>query len=111
MGMNHQVSTKLNYNNEIDLIGILTILIKEKKLIVITFIVITLLSLGGALYERKISKKVSAIFTIEETWSEQGVLIPSVMEKVYRENDIRKINYHWMNLETNLKLQELYQKI
>lgn len=90
--MNHQVSTKLNYNNEIDLIGILTILIKEKKLIVITFIVITLLSLGGALYERKISKKVSAIFTIEETWSEQGVLIPSVMEKVYRENDIRNIN-------------------
>lgn len=90
--MNHQVSTKLNYNSEKDLIDILIILSKEKKTLIITFIIVILLSLGGAFYEKEMSKKVSAIFTLEEAQGEQSLLISNVLEKVYRENDIRNKN-------------------
>lgn len=90
--MNHQVSTKLNYTNDVNLIELLALLIKEKKTILITFFLVTLLALGGALYERKVSKKVSTIFIVKENYTEQNILIPSVLEKVYRENGVRDKN-------------------
>lgn len=87
--MKHQVSTEIRQDDEIDLMELLQILVKEKKTIFITTILVTLLSLGGALYERDISKKASAILSIGEGYSKESLLVNNVLEKVYRENDIR----------------------
>lgn len=90
--MKHQVSTEIRQDDEIDLMELLQILVKEKKTIFITTILVTLLSLGGALYERDISKKASTIFTVTEGYKEDDLLVNNVLEKVYRENDIREKN-------------------
>lgn len=90
--MKHQVSTEIRQDDEIDLMELLQILVKEKKTIFITTILVTLLSLGGALYERDLSKKVSTIFTVTEGYKEENLLVNNVLEKVYRENDIREKN-------------------
>ncbi len=90
--MKHQVSTEIRQDDEIDLMELLQILVKEKKTIFITAILVTLLSLGGAIYERNSSKKVSTIFTVTEGYKEDNLLVNNVLEKVYRENDIREKN-------------------
>ena len=90
--MKHQVSTEIRQDDEIDLMELLQILVKEKKTIFITTILVTLLSLGGAIYERNSSKKVSTIFTVTEGYKEDNLLVNNVLEKVYRENDIREKN-------------------
>ena len=90
--MKHQVSTEIRQDDEIDLMELLQILVKEKTTIFITTILITLLSLGGALYERNLSKKVSTIFTVTEGYEEDNLLVNNVLEKVYRENEIREKN-------------------
>lgn len=90
--MDHQISTKLNYKDEIDLTDVLIMLIKEKRIIFLMFTVLTLFSLGGAFYEREISKKASAIFSMAEAQNQESILIASVLEKVYRENNVRDKN-------------------
>jgi len=88
--MKHQVSTEVRQDDEIDLMELLQILVKEKKTIFITTILVTLLSLGGAFYERDISKKASIILTVGERYNEESLLVSNVLEKVYRENGIRE---------------------
>lgn len=88
--MNHQVSTEVRQDDEIDLIELIQILVKEKKTIFITTILVTLLSLGGALYERDISKKASIILNVGEGYNQESLLVSNVLEKVYRENGIRE---------------------
>lgn len=88
--MNHQVSTEVRQDDEIDLIELIQILVKEKKTIFITTILVMLLSLGGALYERDISKKASIILSVEEGYNQESLLVSNVLEKVYRENGIRE---------------------
>ena len=90
--MKHQVSTEIRHDDEIDLMELLQILVKEKTTIFITTILVTFLSLGGAIYERNSSKKVSTIFTVIEGYKEDSLLVNNVLEKVYRENDIREKN-------------------
>lgn len=90
--MKHQVSTELRHDDEIDLMELLQIFVKEKKTIFITTILITLLSLGGALYERNIAKKASAIITVRKGYTEQSLLVNNVLEKVYTENNVREKN-------------------
>lgn len=88
--MNHQVSTEVRQDDEIDLMELLQILVKEKKTIFITTILVMLLSLGGALYERDISKKASIILSVGEGYNQESLLVSNVLEKVYRENGIRE---------------------
>lgn len=88
--MNHQVSTEVRQDDEIDLMELLQILVKEKKTIFITTILVILLSLGGALYERDISKKASIILSVGEGYNQESLLVSNVLEKVYRENGIRE---------------------
>ncbi|MGL5574627.1 hypothetical protein [Cetobacterium sp.] len=90
--MKHQISTEIRQDDEIDLMKLLQILVKEKKTTFITTILVTLLSLGGAIYERNSSEKVSTIFTVTEGYKEDNLLVNNVLEKVYRENDIREKN-------------------
>ncbi|MHA4984956.1 Wzz/FepE/Etk N-terminal domain-containing protein [Cetobacterium somerae] len=90
--MKHQVSTEIRQDDEIDLMELLMILVKEKKTIFITTVLVTLLSLGGALYERNISKKASTILSVGEGYKEDNLLVSNVLEKVYRENNIREKN-------------------
>ncbi|MGL4654234.1 Wzz/FepE/Etk N-terminal domain-containing protein [Cetobacterium sp.] len=89
--MNREVSTEFRRDDdEIDLIELLMILVREKKTIFITVIIVTLLSLGGALFERNVSKKAEIILTPKSsTFKESNFLIAGVLEKVYSENDIR----------------------
>ena len=88
--MNHQVSTEVRQDDEIDLMELLQILVKERKTIFITTILVILLSLGGALYERDISKKASIILSVGEGYNQESLLVSNVLEKVYRENGIRE---------------------
>lgn len=90
--MKHQVSTEFREDDEIDLMELLQILVKEKKTIFITTVLVTLLSLGGALYERNVSKKASAILSIGKGYTQEDLLVNNVLEKVYRENGIRNKN-------------------
>lgn len=90
--MKHQVSTEIRQDDEIGLMELLMILMEEKKTIFITTILVTLLSLGGALYERNVSKKVSTILSVTEGYKEDNLLVSNVLEKVYRENGIREKN-------------------
>ncbi|WP_294095041.1 Wzz/FepE/Etk N-terminal domain-containing protein [uncultured Cetobacterium sp.] len=89
--MKHEVSTEFRHDDdEIDLIELLMILVRERKTILITAIVVTFLSLGGALYERNISKRAEVILTPKSsTFGESNFLVAGVLEKVYSENDIR----------------------
>lgn len=90
--MRHQVSTEIREDGEIDLMELLMILIKEKKTFFITMVLVILLSLGGALYERDISKKASTIFSVAEGYKEDNLLVNNVLEKVYRKNNVREKN-------------------
>lgn len=90
--MKHQVSTELRHDDEIDLMELLQIFVKEKKTIFITTILVTLLFLGGALYERNIAKKASTIITVRKGYNEQSLLVNNVLEKVYAENNVRDKN-------------------
>ncbi|MGL5623769.1 Wzz/FepE/Etk N-terminal domain-containing protein, partial [Cetobacterium sp.] len=89
--MKHEVSTEFRHDDdEIDLIELLMILVRERKTILITAIVVTFLSLGGALFERNISKRAEVILTPKSsTFGESNFLVAGVLEKVYSENDIR----------------------
>ncbi|MGL5427709.1 MAG: Wzz/FepE/Etk N-terminal domain-containing protein, partial [Cetobacterium sp.] len=60
--MNHEVSTEFRHDDdEIDLIELLMILVRERRTIAITTVLITLMALGAALFERNISKKAEII--------------------------------------------------
>ncbi|MGL5188800.1 MAG: Wzz/FepE/Etk N-terminal domain-containing protein, partial [Cetobacterium sp.] len=89
--MNHGVSTEIRHDDdEIDLIELLMILVRERKTIFITMILVTFLSLGGALFERNVSKRAEVILTPKSsTFAESNFLVAGVLEKVYSENDIR----------------------
>ncbi|WP_047394935.1 Wzz/FepE/Etk N-terminal domain-containing protein [Cetobacterium sp. ZOR0034] len=89
--MNHGVSTEFRHDDdEIDLIELLMILVRERKTIFITMILVTFLSLGGALFERNVSKRAEVILTPKSsTFAESNFLVAGVLEKVYSENDIR----------------------
>lgn len=88
--MSHQVSTKIRHDDEIDLMELLHILVKEKKIIFITILVVTLISLGGALYERSASKKASVIVTTGDKFKEENLLVSNVLSKIYLENNLTK---------------------
>lgn len=89
--MNHEVSTEFRRDDdEIDLIELLMILVREKKTIAITTIIVTLMALGGALFERNASKKVQVILTPKIKNFKQGdILVGTVLEKAYTKNDVR----------------------
>lgn len=89
--MNHEVSTEFRRDDdEIDLIELLMILVREKKTIAITTIIVTLMALGGALFERNASKKVQVILTPKiENFKQGDILVGTVLEKAYTKNDIR----------------------
>ncbi|MEG1942115.1 MAG: Wzz/FepE/Etk N-terminal domain-containing protein, partial [Cetobacterium sp.] len=83
------------YDDEIDLMELIMILVREKKTILITFIIVTLLSLGGALYERNVSKKAVAIINLgfnAKNFNQNDLLLSNVLDKVYQLNDIRQKN-------------------
>lgn len=89
--MNHEVSTEFRHDDdEIDLIELLMILVRERRTIAITTVLITLMALGAALFERNISKKAEIILAPKiSTFAESNFLVPNVLEKIYSENDIR----------------------
>lgn len=90
--MKHQVSTEVRYDDEIDLMELLHILVKEKKTVFITMLIVILLSLGGALYERDQSKKASVILNVSKGYTADSLLVTNVLEKVYRKNNVREKN-------------------
>ncbi|MGL5903965.1 MAG: Wzz/FepE/Etk N-terminal domain-containing protein [Cetobacterium sp.] len=89
--MKHEVSTEFRHDDdEIDLIELLMILVRERRTIAITTVLITLMALGAALFERNVSKKAEIILTPKSsTFVESNFLVPNVLEKIYSENDIR----------------------
>ena len=92
--MNHEVSTEFRHDDdEIDLMELLMILVKEKKTIFITTAIVTLLSLGGALFERDRSKKAETILVPKiENFKQDDLIIGNVLERTYSKNDIRNKN-------------------
>ncbi|MGL5314403.1 MAG: Wzz/FepE/Etk N-terminal domain-containing protein, partial [Peptostreptococcaceae bacterium] len=92
--MNHGVSTEFRHDDdEIDLIELLLILVREKKTIATTTILVTFMALGAAFFERNVSKKVEVILTPKiENFKQSDILIGNVLERTYTKNDIRGKN-------------------
>lgn len=90
--MKHQISTEIRQDDEIDIMELLQILVKERKTILITIILVILLSLGRAFYERDVSRKASVILSVGEGYTKESLLVNSVLEKVYRKNEVRAKN-------------------
>lgn len=108
--MNHQVSTEIRHDDEIDLMELLQILIKEKKTIFVTMLIVTLLSLGGALYERNISKKASIIVTTGDKFKEENLLVSNVLSKIYFENSLNKENISLDEFREKFKITGIIPK-
>lgn len=83
-------------NDELDLMELLEILLREKKIVIITFIIIFLVALGGALFERNRSKEALGIININisklKNFSENDLLPMGVLEKIYKENKVGEKN-------------------
>ncbi|MCJ8341344.1 MAG: hypothetical protein MJH09_00555 [Cetobacterium sp.] len=95
--MNRELYQNNNENNdELDLMELLEILLREKKTIIITFIIVSLVALGGALFERNRSKEALGIININnskiKSFNENNLLPLGVLEKIYRENNIEVKN-------------------
>ncbi|MGL6115419.1 MAG: hypothetical protein ACRC1R_10410 [Cetobacterium sp.] len=95
----NQELIRKEYNHpedELDLMELLNILIREKRTIVVTFIVVSLLSLGGALYERKNSKRALEIVNVNtdriKNFKETDLLPLGVLEDIYKTNGIKEKN-------------------
>ncbi|MGL5278345.1 MAG: hypothetical protein ACRC8M_04580 [Cetobacterium sp.] len=109
--MEYQVSNNIDQSDEIDLMELLIILAKEKKTIFLTMILTLLLSLGGALYEKDKSTKASTIFSVIDGYKEDNLLVSNVLEKVYRENNIREKNKISLDeFQKKFKIEEIIPK-
>ena len=60
----YQLEKIENYDDEIDLMEIVATLVKEKVTILVTFILVSAISLGVALYERSNAKKAATILSV-----------------------------------------------
>lgn len=91
--MNRQMSNEVRYEDEIDMMELVMILVREKKTILVTFLIVVILSFWGALYEMDKSKEAIAVITLdlnENKFSQNEFLSSSILEKVYQENKIRE---------------------
>lgn len=90
--MNQQVPMNYNYDeDEIDLKELLAIIVKEKKTVFITFLVISILSLGAALYVRNKAKVAATILNVKTENDKKVDLLPnSIVERLYFENNIKE---------------------
>lgn len=83
-------------DDELDLMELLEILLREKKTVIITFIIVSLVALGGALFERNRSKEAVGIINIDMTkvknFNENDLLPLGVLDKIYRRNNIEEKN-------------------
>lgn len=100
------------YDDEIDLKELLAIIIREKKIVFLTFIIVFLCSLGGALYERASSKKASVILHIEnlKRYGKIDFLSNSVLEKVYKDNEIKKEEISLDKFKNSFKIEGIIPK-
>ncbi|WP_426710481.1 hypothetical protein [Cetobacterium sp. SF1] len=95
---NQEITKKEYYDSEdeLDLMELLNILLREKKTIMVTFLIVALLSLGGALWERNQSKRAMEILRVDTEKLKDfkvGDLLPlTVVESVYKSENIEKNN-------------------
>lgn len=78
-------------DDEIDLMELLAILVREKITILITFIIVSILSLGVALYVRDTGKKAAVIIKLDSPelkGKKINLLPPNVLEEVYTKENI-----------------------
>lgn len=118
---NELIEQRRSYEeDEIDLFEILKILIKEKKLIISTFLIILFLSLGYGLYEKKIKKEARIIISLNlndknfyngQKFNKAKLLPIVVLDKIYIDNDIRtKNNLTLDEFKNKFKIQPIIPK-
>lgn len=80
--------------DELDLMELLDILLREKKSILITFLVVAFISFGGALWERDRGLKGSEIIRVDieklKGFKEGDLLPLNVVDRVYKSQNIEK---------------------
>lgn len=88
-------------DDEIDLFEILKILIKEKNIIISTFLIISLVSLGVGIYEKGAKKEVKTIVSLNlnegkffngEKFNKRDLLPITIINKVYTKENIKEKN-------------------
>lgn len=87
----YEVQRYEDYNDEIDLMELVAILVKEKMTIFITFLIVSIIALGVALYERNMKKKAVAIISLnltEEKRKNIAFFPVNVMSKLYHKENI-----------------------
>ena len=89
----YQLEKIENYDDEIDLMEIVATLVKEKVTILVTFILVSAIALGVALYERSNAKKAATILSVnlpEEKIKEVNFFPVNVMSELYTSENINE---------------------
>ncbi len=89
----YQLEKIENYDDEIDLMEIVATLVKEKVTILVTFILVSAIALGVALYERSNAKKAATILSVnlpEERIKEINFFPVNVMSELYTSENINE---------------------
>lgn len=89
----YQLEKIENYDDEIDLMEIVATLVKEKVTILITFILVSAIALGVALYERSNAKKAATILSVNlpaERIREINFFPVNVMSELYTSENINE---------------------
>lgn len=89
----YQLEKIENYDDEIDLMEIVATLVKEKVTILVTFILVSAIALGVALYERSNAKKAATILSVnlpEERIREINFFPVNVMSELYTSENINE---------------------
>ena len=89
----YQLEKIENYDDEIDLMEIVATLVKEKVTILVTFILVSAIALGVALYERSNAKKAATILSVnlpEEKIKEINFFPVNVMSELYTSENINE---------------------
>lgn len=94
--MKKEIREREEYEDELDLMELINILLREKKTIMVTFLIVAILSLVGALWERNNSKNAREILKVNTVklkgFKESDLLPLNVMENLYKEKNIEKNN-------------------
>lgn len=111
--MNELQERKYIEDDEIDLFEIIDILVKRKVFIIISFVLFTIIGLGGALYYRTIKPFILAKqFSIDYSYAERDYFFDKskiVLNKINPNNIL--INDKYINKLFNIKgLEEMYKK-
>lgn len=89
--MNQQLPVEFK-DDEIDLKELLAVIVKEKKIVFLTFVIVFFVSLIGAFYFRSVNREVLTVLRVNNNsiYGHIDLMSDSVLERVYSKNNIKE---------------------